>query len=151
MCTGKVVEIAHFEATVSAWMSLETVNQKSTVRCTLAIWSRCWRCTLINSRAARNVFAATVNGCGKRLVSYIHSRWERLPATTMLCGTWEQNSILPVPHRYISQALQFPYLWCCALYLFESLWRYRLHVWTLNLKVVPIIRIFVRASGYLDC
>ena len=46
--------------------------------------------------------------CGKRLASYIHSQWERLPATTTLCGTWVQNTIPPVSHCYTSQALQFP-------------------------------------------
>ena len=66
MCTGKTVEIAHFVATVSTRVFTQTINQKSTVRSTLATWSRCWRCALINSRAARNVFAATVNGTRNR-------------------------------------------------------------------------------------
>ena len=60
------VEIAHFVAIVSTRVSPQTINQKSTVRCSLATWSRCWRCALINSRAARNVFAATVNGTWNR-------------------------------------------------------------------------------------
>ena len=34
----------------------------------LATWSRCWRCTLINSRATQNIFAATVNGTRNRKV-----------------------------------------------------------------------------------
>ena len=62
MCTVKTVEIAHFVATVSTRVSPRTTNQKSTVRSTLATRSHCWRCALINSRAAPNVFAATVNG-----------------------------------------------------------------------------------------
>ena len=60
MCTVKTVEIAHFVATVSTRVSPRTINQKSTVQSTLATWSRCWRCALINSRAAQNAFAATV-------------------------------------------------------------------------------------------
>ena len=65
MCTGKIVEIAHFKATVSTQMSLQTINQKSTVR------SRCWRCALINSRTARNVFAVTVNGTRNRKLDFL--------------------------------------------------------------------------------
>ena len=42
------------------------IHQKSTVWSMLATWSHCWRCTLINSRAAQNVFAATVNGTQNR-------------------------------------------------------------------------------------
>ena len=66
MCTAKTVEIPHFVAAVSTRVSLRTINQKSTVRSTLATWSHCWRCALINSRVARNVFAATVNGTRNR-------------------------------------------------------------------------------------
>ena len=66
MCTGKAVEIAHFVATVSTRESPQTISQKSTVWSLLATWSRWWRCALINSRAARNVFAATVNDTQNR-------------------------------------------------------------------------------------
>ena len=60
MCTGKAIEVAHFVAIVST--RKQTINQKSTVQSTLVTWSHSWRCALINSRAARNIFAGTVNG-----------------------------------------------------------------------------------------
>ena len=66
MCTGKTVAIVHFVATVSTRVSSLTNNQKSTVGSSLVTWSRCWRCALLNSRAARSVFAATVNDTQNR-------------------------------------------------------------------------------------
>ena len=46
--------------------------------------------------AQANRITTLIAVCGKRLASYIHSRWERLPATTRLRRTWVQNTIPPV-------------------------------------------------------
>ena len=93
MCIGKIVEIAHFVATVSiveiahfvATVSTrilpQTINQKPTVWSTLVTWSHCWRCALINSRAARNVFATKVSSyeifSKKKIFFFPHSTKKR--------------------------------------------------------------------------
>ena len=56
MYKAETVEVAHFVALLSTRMSQLTINQKSTVQSTPVTQSCQWRCALVNSRVAENIF-----------------------------------------------------------------------------------------------